>query len=82
MHVEEFAWIEPVALIDEFHRSLLRELNFTIEGQVIEAFRENFKENDAVFIPKVYPEHSAEHVLTMDFIEGTTLQKMLRKPSG
>lgn len=76
LHVDEFAWIEPVALVDEFHRTLLRELNFSIEGQVIEAFRENFKDNDSVFIPKVYFELSSERVLTMDFIDGIRIDAL------
>ena len=72
-HVSDLSWIDMAALVDEFHRSITRELNFQIEAQVIERFGENFAESANVFIPKVYHALSSEFVLTMDWIDGVRI---------
>ncbi len=72
-HVEEFRWINPVGLVEEFHRSILRELNFATEAKIMQQFQRNFAENEFVFIPRIYVEQSCELVLTMDFVDGVRI---------
>ena len=43
---------------------------------MIEQFRKNFEEADSVFIPCVYPDFSAKHVLTMDWVDGVRVDDM------
>ncbi|MDZ4857405.1 MAG: AarF/ABC1/UbiB kinase family protein [Candidatus Hydrogenedentes bacterium] len=69
-HVKEFAWMDPVGTVAEFERSILRELDFTIEARVIQRFRKNYSDDATVFVPRVEPSLSSEHVLTMDWIDG------------
>ncbi len=72
-HVEEIAWMDPVGVVDEFTRSITRELDFTIEGRVIEQFRVNFEDVPEIFVPQVYQELSAKRVLTMEWVDGVRI---------
>ncbi|MFP4192971.1 MAG: ABC1 kinase family protein, partial [Candidatus Hydrogenedentota bacterium] len=72
-HVSDFQWMDPVATVDEFGRSIHRELDFTIEARLIERFRENYAGDTRVFIPKVYRESSSGRVITMDYVHGERL---------
>lgn len=62
-----------IALVEEFKRWTLREINFNYEATNLRLFRENFKKSPDVIIPRVYENYSTEHVLTMQFIEGIPL---------
>ncbi|MCP4639935.1 MAG: hypothetical protein GY851_05870, partial [bacterium] len=72
-HVHDLDWMDPVGTVDEFERSILRELDFTVEARIIERFRENFKDDEGVFIPQIYGDLSDRTVLTMDWIDGVRL---------
>jgi len=69
-HVEDFDWLDPVALVKEFRRTILRELDFTVEARNIQRFHENFVDDPIVEIPSVYDNLSGLRVLTMTFIDG------------
>jgi ubiquinone biosynthesis protein len=58
----------PVLAVEEFGRSVERELDFRVEARNAERFRRNFMGVKSVVIPRVYK--SFERVLVMDFIEG------------
>jgi ubiquinone biosynthesis protein len=64
--------------IDEFERYTLKELNLKTEGQNCDTFRENFKNNKDVKIPKVYWEGTSKKVLTMEFIEGVSVKEFIK----
>jgi ubiquinone biosynthesis protein len=69
-HVPESQPYRPKALVEEFRRNLLRELDFQRELHHMEAFRKNFKENPKVRIPRTYPDLSEQQVLTMEYFKG------------
>ena len=75
-NVPEFAWIDPLGLVNEFDRSIERELDFQIEGYVIERFRKNFGAVPSIVIPQSYPDASSARVLTMDFIDGVRIDSL------
>jgi len=79
-HVEEIAWTDPVGVVDEFARSITRELDFTIEGRVIERFRANFAGTDEIFVPRVYEDLSARRVLTMEWVDGVRIDALESYP--
>lgn len=72
-HLEEPHWFDPVALLDEFERSIHRELDFEVESRVIDQFRANFDGVDYVFVPKVYHACTRSRMLTMDWIDGVRI---------
>jgi ubiquinone biosynthesis protein len=59
--------------VDEFGRMIMREIDYTVEGRNIERFRTNMASVEGVVLPKVHWALSTRRVLTMDFMDGTSL---------
>ncbi len=56
--------------VEDFSISIMRELDYNIEGRNCEKFREMFKKDKHVYIPKVHWEYTSRRVLTLEKIEG------------
>jgi ubiquinone biosynthesis protein len=69
-YVEEVRVYNPIGLIDEFKKSILKEIDFTREANNIRRFRRQFASDDMVYIPNVFPELSSRQILTVERIEG------------
>ncbi len=73
---------DPVAVVEEFNRSIHRELDFLSEGRNIHRFGILFADDPTVMIPSFYPEFSSSRVLVMDFVDGvksSNLEKLKRE---
>ncbi|MFZ4764261.1 MAG: ABC1 kinase family protein [Roseimicrobium sp.] len=70
----ELKRFQPVAIVSEFQRSLLRELDFGRELRNIQQFTTNFSRSKTVRFPRVFPELCTNRVLTMELLEGHRLQ--------
>lgn len=79
-HVEDFDWMDPVGTVDEFERSILRELDFTIEASIIERFAADFADTDTVFVPEVYRDISDDSILVMDWVDGVRIDDINQFP--
>jgi ubiquinone biosynthesis protein len=71
--VERLEFVDTIELVNEFERSIRRELDYRIEARNAEMFRRNFANHSSVVIPKVYWTYSSGRVLTLERIEGTKL---------
>lgn len=71
--VKEFELYTPTAIVKEFEKAILSELDFTEEAHNIEEFGDNFAAVAAVRVPRVYEELSTGKVLTLEFIDATKL---------
>lgn len=60
----------PVRIVQEFRRSILSELDFTHEAAATEKMRSLFEGDATVIIPRVYPDLSSRHILTLSRIDG------------
>ncbi len=80
-HVEDVKWLDPVGIVDEFARSVRRELDFHIEARIIETFRKNFEDSESIFIPRVHRELSTQRVLTMDWVDGARIDRIEEYPA-
>lgn len=69
-NIENF---DPSGIIDEFGHMITREIDYTLEARNIARFRENLASMENVVIPKIYWKLSTKKVLTMEFIEGASL---------
>lgn len=67
---------DPVGLVTEFRRSILRELDFSREGRTIDRFRNNFQDDDTVYIPAVYEQYSSRTVLTLEYVSGIKISRL------
>lgn len=64
-------------IMHEISDTVLAECDYEKEARNQEAFREFFKNDPHVFVPKVYAKYSSRRVLTMDYADGVTLDKFL-----
>lgn len=69
-NIEEVAFFRPVKIVEEFARTLEKELDYSIEASSMEQMADQFKDDDTIKIPKVYRRCSSERVLTMAFVRG------------
>jgi ubiquinone biosynthesis protein len=69
-NIEEVAFYRPVKIVEEFAKTMEKELDYTIEAANMERMARQFCHDKTVHIPKVYSAESSERVLTMEFIDG------------
>jgi ubiquinone biosynthesis protein len=62
--------IDLVKIIDEFAKSIKKELDYNIEALNLKRFYANFKDNPNIKVPKLYSDYSTKRVLTMEFVRG------------
>lgn len=75
-HVPTVALYDPVGLVKEFRRSIMRELNFTREGRTVDRFALNFAGSETVYVPKIFWDYSGEMVLTMEYVPGIKISAL------
>ncbi|WP_373975699.1 AarF/UbiB family protein [Chitinibacter sp. SCUT-21] len=61
---------QPVRMVDEFAKSIHRELNLSIEARNLERFITNFAGHDEIIIPQVWWEWTSERLIVQDYIGG------------
>ncbi len=69
-NIKEMAPYRPVKIVEEFARTLEREIDYTIEASSMERFARHFLDDPNIYIPKVFRNMSTEHVLTMELMDG------------
>jgi ubiquinone biosynthesis protein len=72
-NIKELEHYQPFRLIDSFEEALLEELNFKREAININRFKENFKDDDRLYVPKVYQKLSTQRLVCMEEIKGTKI---------
>lgn len=71
----DIAFLRPLGIVNEFARSVRRELNFLIEARIIQMFRKNMINQKNVLIPKVFKSYSSSEVLTMEWVDGVRIDQ-------
>jgi ubiquinone biosynthesis protein len=69
-HLEELQVHRPVRIVQEFSRTLEKEIDYTIEALHIERFARQSMDDPTVYVPKVFRDTTTERVLTMEYIDG------------
>jgi len=69
-HSSQARLYQPVAVVRQFRRTLLRELDFTYERRYLVEFAEHFAQDATVRFPRPYAQFSARRVLTMERLDG------------
>ncbi len=77
-HLEEFQVSRPARIVEEFSRTIEKEIDYTIEASHIERFARQFIDDPTVYVPKVFRETSTERVLTMEYIDGVKASDIKR----
>jgi ubiquinone biosynthesis protein len=69
-HSEQAHRYRLADVLEEFRRSLLREMDFRNEARNLEALAENLAEFDTILVPRPVESYTSSRVLTMDLIHG------------
>ncbi|HTT12109.1 MAG TPA: AarF/UbiB family protein [Burkholderiaceae bacterium] len=68
--VPEARRFQPVRVVEEFRRSLMRELDLATEARNIERLAHNFRGEPHVLIPHVFPQWTTEEMNVQEHIDG------------
>jgi ubiquinone biosynthesis protein len=74
--VRRLQFIDLVGTVDEFARTVRRELDYGIEARNAEVFRRQFAGDDTVSVPRIYWRYTTARVLTMERVEGTPINHL------
>ncbi len=72
-----FKHLNLPAVVHEFDRSIHKEMDFDNELMNIRHLNDNFKYNDKIIVPVIYPDYSTEKVLTMEYVDGIKLSEVI-----
>jgi ubiquinone biosynthesis protein len=75
-NVPESRQYAPVAVVEEFGRSINKEMDLSHEAFNAIKFARNFEGDPHVHVPRVHRELSTEKVLTMEYIEGVKVSDL------
>ena len=80
--VDALRFVDTVAIVDEFARSIRQELDYRLEARNAERFRRNFADNPDVHVPRVYWSYSAARILTLEYLDGVKVADIDLDPRG
>jgi ubiquinone biosynthesis protein len=68
--IRAFDFVDTRQLVDEFARSIRKELDYRQEGRNAQNFHRHFAGHPHVRVPKVYWQYTRSRVLTLEWIDG------------
>ncbi len=74
-YIPESRFFNPVGIVDEFSRSIRKEMDFLKEADNATRFQLNLRDSDFLYIPGVYYEYTTKRVLTMERLEGIRIDE-------
>jgi ubiquinone biosynthesis protein len=77
-YIPEVRQFSPVAIVDEVAKSAKQEVDFLYEARNLEIFAQNFADDDRIFLPRVFWDHTSLRVLTLSFIDGIKISDVPR----
>ncbi|MBE3567618.1 MAG: AarF/ABC1/UbiB kinase family protein [Thermogemmatispora sp.] len=68
--VDTSEFIDLMAVYREFRRTVYEEIDYLTEAANARRFRELFRDQPQIYIPRVYEEYSSKRVLVLEWIDG------------
>jgi predicted unusual protein kinase regulating ubiquinone biosynthesis (AarF/ABC1/UbiB family) len=75
-HTEFGQHYEFCQMLDQFRKSLLRELDYRLEAQNLVAFREQLRSFEHIIVPAPIGDYCTSRVLTMEYVSGKKITEM------
>ncbi len=72
---------QPVRVVDEFARTIRKELDFSLEISHMERFARNFAGDTRMRVPEVYREFCGGGVITMEYVKGLKVSRVDEFPA-
>ena len=77
-HMEDGDLYRPTRFVEEFSRTLERELDYEIEAAHLERFSAQFASDPDIRIPRVYRELTSSRLLALEYLEGIKISEIDR----
>lgn len=81
-YVPEVGIYNPTGIVNEFARTIRKELNFTMEADNAERLRGNFEGDPFLYIPGVFRDLSRRRVLVLERIHGIRIDEFEKLEAG
>lgn len=75
-YIEELRILQPLTIVEEFARTIQKELDFTVEAAYTEKFYLLLKDDAAVNSPRVFWEYTTPNIITLEKLSGTNIGDM------
>ena len=72
-YIPESVFFNPTGIVEEFTKTVRKELDFIEEARNCCRFRRNFENNLDVYIPKIFGEFTTDKILVMERIDGVRI---------
>jgi len=72
-YIPESKLFNPEGIVEEFSKTVRKELDFIVESKNAQRFKKNFADYEGVCIPAVYPDLTTEKVIVMERFEGVRI---------
>ncbi len=69
-HLTEVEALRPTRIVEEFARTIEKEIDYFTEAAHIDRFAGLFLTDETIYVPKVFHELTTERLLTMEYIDG------------
>jgi ubiquinone biosynthesis protein len=74
--IKESRLYQPVKIVEEFERTIKKELDFSLEARNIKRFRKNFRSSEEIYVPAVYENLTGKKILVLEFISGVKVNNL------
>jgi predicted unusual protein kinase regulating ubiquinone biosynthesis (AarF/ABC1/UbiB family) len=71
--VEAHNVMDLMGFYDEFERTIYEELDYVREAANAKRFREMFKDDATIYVPRVYDQYVSRRLLVLEWIDGITI---------
>ncbi|MBI4686660.1 MAG: AarF/ABC1/UbiB kinase family protein [Nitrospirae bacterium] len=75
-YIPESKIFNPLGIVEEFSKTVKKELNFVEEAKNAARLRRNFLDDPRIHIPQVYPGMISEKVIVMERLEGIRIDNI------
>lgn len=65
-------------IVEEFKRSIFKEIDYENEALNLKRFKHNFKDDETVHVPEIYSKYCSLKVITMELITGTKISEVTK----
>ncbi len=77
-YIPEARVVRPTRIVQEFEKTIKREMNYLSEGRNVERMRKTAEKFDFIHLPDIHWDKTTQKVLTMEYLEGDELKNWLK----
>ncbi|MDD5170763.1 MAG: AarF/ABC1/UbiB kinase family protein [Syntrophales bacterium] len=75
-YIEELRLYRPTLIVEEFARTIRKEINFNVEASHTVRFARQFQGNTALYVPRIFRQASTDRLLTMEYVQGIKINEI------